>query len=416
MSRKKKISIIAAIALTAILISMHLLILSLLDPMKDVKAMDRAMTESNQDAFFTHLTLDDKAMLNKQEYLNYLNQADWKNIRTQLTEALNGDKNFDSSIQDFDGNTLFMVKKNTVVPGIYHNYEIQAVPSLVMVHSNLPASFFLKDHSVELKNPEEPLELVASYPGKIEINGLMKTEFGDIKQKQTIEIVPNQSQEIVVEFEFPERTYQITTNVPEATLYINGKSTNKQLKDYEALGPFPEDKEVKMHAEWKDKQGTNHSTEVVNQASGYWGDLDFEFELEEEVMAGSSRESSANSVEAANNHVLSFRDAYEQALNSKDFNIVSSFLAKDAGAELKNYIGKLKDKGYSYNFTNNEVTHSVQNDEDTYKITTNEKFIFTNHLGEQTKYDRNKTYTVEETDEGLKIIKITIEDTNRNEL
>ena len=116
--------------------------------------------------------------------------------------------------------------------------------------------------------------------------------------------------------------------------------------------------------------------------------------------------------------MLDFRLAYEEALNSRDYSIVAPFLLKQSPAdkELKKYIGDLQDKGYSYEFTDNTITDIEDMGDNTFTVSTNEIFIFTNHLNEQTHYDREKTYTVIKNEDGFKITKISIKDTDRNDL
>ncbi|MGJ9458112.1 zinc ribbon domain-containing protein [Oceanobacillus sp. CF4.6] len=118
----------------------------------------------------------------------------------------------------------------------------------------------------------------------------------------------------------------------------------------------------------------------------------------------------------AGEFVLQFRDAYENSLNSKDFSLIESYLKVDSHAydELEEYVGNLKDTAYTYEFTANEVMDTKEIDDSTIEVTTNEIFVFTNHLDEQIDYDRNKVYNVTITDGGYKITKIDYVETNRD--
>ncbi|WP_087974144.1 zinc ribbon domain-containing protein [Oceanobacillus rekensis] len=138
--------------------------------------------------------------------------------------------------------------------------------------------------------------------------------------------------------------------------------------------------------------------------------------IDEDVASPSETTTATVEDSDAGEFVLQFRDAYENSLNSKDFSLIESYLKVDSHAydELEEYVGNLKDTAYAYEFTSNEVINTKEIDDSTVEVTTNEIFVFTNHLDEQIDYDRDKVYNVNITDDGYEITKIDYVETNRD--
>ncbi|WLR61539.1 TcaA NTF2-like domain-containing protein [Guptibacillus hwajinpoensis] len=422
LSRKQKISFIASGVVVACLISAHFIITSMIDPMNKVQAMDRAMSEGKTEAFLKEIHIDQTALINKEGYFQYIKENGWEDLRYQLVGIADSDDKFDTSVRDENGNQVFVVKKNAFVPGLYYTYEIDAIPSNLNVSSNIPNTTLTIDkQSSEVKEADEEISFGKAYPGKFEITGRASNDFGEFKHKEKINVKSQEDEPIYFPIELEGSVHIFYTNIPESTLFINGKSTKKTLSEFDMLGPFPVDQDVELHAEWKDDKGKTHKTESINQDGDTWGTLNFEFNVDDAVVASTTENSDADPIgesEAAQNHVLDFRVAYEDALNTRDYGIVAPFLLKQSAAdkELKKYIGDLQDKGYSYEFTDNTVTDIEDMGDNTFTVSTNEIFIFTNHLNEQTHYDREKTYTVIKNEDGFKIKKISIKDTDRNDM
>ncbi|WP_142675599.1 TcaA NTF2-like domain-containing protein [Rossellomorea aquimaris] len=236
--------------------------------------------------------------------------------------------------------------------------------------------------------------------------------------KEDIQVKPTKSGQSDYTLKFNGNTYAIDTDFPEAVLFVNGKSTKKTLQELEYLGPFPEDKEVTLFAELSQPDGKAIKSEQVTQDQGSWGSLSFIFEENEANLSTELVAESSLSNEDVNQYILDFRESYEQALNTRDYSLIASYLLSGSLAEeeLIEYIGDLQDKDYSYNFKENTIMNTQETEEGTFEITTFEKFIFTNHLKEQTTYDREKIYTIIKEGSSYKIEKIDINETERNEI
>ncbi|ARI76438.1 hypothetical protein HM131_06130 [Halobacillus mangrovi] len=425
MSRRAKVVWISVGSLIGLIVIAHFIITSMIHPVKDIQSMDRAITEGDAKAFFEEVTLDDSALIHKEEFLRFIEYSGWEDVREQMSHVIEdeGASDFDKKIYDSYGNELFVMKKVTVVPGFYHTYEIEAAPNQLLLTTNVsPSTFTIDKEKMEVKKTKEHHKFLKLYPGTYQLTGEASNEFGEFTISQEVVVDTLGRGDFSVDAAFPEETYTILTNHPDANLFVNGKSTKKKLSEFKTLGPFPKDQEVNLHAEWKNKDGDILKTEPVTQNSAFWGELNFVFEdAYEDVNDPPLEEQTATSEafeEEAERLVLDFRDAYESALNATDFSIISPYLLSGSKAEeeLMEYIDGLVNNEFTYEFVDNEILSVESASGNGMVVKTNEIFIFTNNEGAQTHYDRKKDYYLQEVSGELKINRIDIKETERSDL
>ncbi|WP_173915381.1 hypothetical protein [Halobacillus sp. Marseille-Q1614] len=430
MKKGTKTAIWFVAAAVILIFSAHQIISSKIDPMKTIKAMDRAMTTFDADHFFTHVKLDKEALLIKSEYLGYIDGEGWEEIRGQLEDIMDGKKGENFSVTDEDGSEFFQVKKKPFLLGIYDTYEIHATPQQIKAVTNLnPATLEMGGKSAEMKGDTEVV--FKAYPGAYELQGFYENEFGEIGYEETVFIESNAEHLSDVSLYFPDEIYTIETDKPDAVLFINGKNTGKSLSEFEELGPFPEDEEVWMHAEWTDENGEVQRSEEISQYYVYRGTLTFwfdsyeyDFDYEDDAFLEEPQVTEEVTVdvdkftaEEAGQYVLAFRDSYEAALHEADYSYIATFLdeGSDAALELEDYLMEIEGQGFEFIFQVNEVIEAEQTDENTYDVQTNEEFVFVAQDGKETYYVRVKDYTLTNTEDGLKITNIDINETERKE-
>jgi membrane-associated protein TcaA len=414
MSKKVKVSLFVVGILVAGLAGTHMILSSIYDPLKDIQSMNNAMLNNSEEGFLEYITFEEDALLDKKQYFSYVSKMDWEDMREQLVSMTNSELEFDAFVKDQYGNDVFKVKRDSIL-GLYDTYEITAIPNQVLFTSNIqPATFEVGGKKVSVDIREEPVELGA-YPGTYEVKAEASNLFGDFSMTEEIEVKPSEDHQSNYHMKFEGNAYGIDTNHPEALLYVNGKNTNSKLEEFEYLGPFPINREVTMFAEIETPDGKKLKSEPITQGQVSLGGLPFMFDDEEELNETKTVEASLFEEEAAQ-YVLEFREAYEQALNNRDYSLISSYMMAGSLAEeeLIDYIGDLQDKEYSYEFTENTIVETKEIDVEVFEVTTKEKFTFTNHLNEQTSYDREKIYTIIQNGSTYKIEKIDINDTERN--
>lgn len=111
-----------------------------------------------------------------------------------------------------------------------------------------------------------------------------------------------------------------------------------------------------------------------------------------------------------------FRSAYEEAVNTGNFENVEEYLEYRSPAffEIRDYLSDIQGEGYTFNFTDNHLIDSTIEKNIAY-LDTFELFYFTNAEGKTTKYERSKVYTIKLDPFGYHLISsIEIKDTVRN--
>ncbi|MEL3970796.1 hypothetical protein AAEO50_00750 [Rossellomorea oryzaecorticis] len=417
MSKKTKVSLFVVGFLVAGLTGTHMILSSIYDPLKDIQSMNNAMLNNSEEGFLEYITFVEDALLDKKQYFSYVSKMDWEDMREQLVSITEIESSADAMVKDRYGNDVFKVKRDKVL-GLYDTYEIEAIPNQVFFTTNMqPATFEIGNRKISVDGSKEPVKLSDAYPGTYNVKAEASNLFGDFTLAEEIEVKSSEDHQSTYQMKFEGNAYGIDTNHPEAILYVNGKNTNSKLEEFEYLGPFPVNQEVTMFAEIETPDGKKVKSEPITQDQVSWGGLSFMFDDEEEVNETKTEEASLFAEEAAR-YVLDFRDAYEQALNDRDYSLISSYMKPGSLAEeeLIDYIGDLQDKEYSYEFTENTIVETKEIDVEVFEVTTKEKFTFTNHLNEQTTYDREKIYTVIQTGFTYTIETIEINDTERNEI
>lgn len=411
LSKRTKMILAIAGSVFLIFLGVYQWLSSHYDPVKVLQEMDNAITEGDSKTFLQHIEFDKKAIVDEEQYFTYIKKYEWKSVKPQLLDLLESKQQapFDFTVKSNYGSDLFVVKQKKKF-GLFTTYVFRAVPSTLHAYSTLDdTALTIKKQKFTVKE-NAPLEIEKIYPGKYNYEAKAKNLFGEFHEKHEFLVEAKGANELYIEF--PTEVYDIESDQMDAILFVNGKSTNKTLKELEYVGPFPEGKEVKMHAEWKNPKGKVMKTKTVTPADEYLGTLYFEFGYDDYVEYDSF---------SASDHVLNFRKAYEQALNAKDYSLIASFVEPGSAAEkeLKKFINDLDDMEFHYEFTDNQIIGTEMVDDEAYKVTTIEEFTYTHYeKGEEelTVYVREKIYHVKATDDGYKITKIEYRGTDRNKL
>lgn len=409
MSKQAKILLGVAGGLLLVLFGVYQWMSNYYDPVKVLQEMDHAVIDGDSKAFLKHIEFDKKAMLDKEEYFAFIKKYEWETVKPQLLNMMESKQKapFDFTVKSSNGAELYKVKQKKKL-GLFSTYTFRAIPSTLHVFSTMNDTVLTMNKQKFNVKENASLEIEKVYPGTYKYEAKATNLFGDFKENDEFTVHSRDENELYIEFST--ETYGIESDQMDATLYVNGKSTEKTLKELKHVGPFPDETEVKMHAEWKNPKGKVMKTKTVTQHDNNWGTIYFEFGYDGHV---------DDYAFSASTYVLNFRDAYEQALNSKDYSIIASFIEKGSAAEkeLKKFINDLDDMEFHYEFIKNDVLDSDLSDDDVYKVTTREKFMYTHYekgKEEVTDYDREKVYHVKVTDDGYKIAKIDYRETDRN--
>ncbi|MFC3039773.1 hypothetical protein ACFOGI_05875 [Virgibacillus xinjiangensis] len=462
MTKKQKLLLGAAALLLLLLFGTHQFLQHYVDPVKDLQAMDEAVRSSNVEEFLRYIDFEDGTLLDEASYFAYIKEQEWDEVRDRYLELLEVEKEnpspLDQVLTTDDGEKLFIVKKDPLIFNLYPRYSLEAVPGGISLEVFMDETeVHIGDHTDTL-NSGGPAEEIAVYPGTYPIKATSENDYGVFTYEDTVEVTAEAVLPMPIEFQTV--TYTLNTNVPEATLFVDGEDTGKRLEDLEEIGPVPADQELELHAEWVNPEGEALRAEAE---AGWGNSYSFAFEesgmaeeetafadmseegeevsgeaeereaeedgstdeLEAENEEGQEEEREAKETETATMElesvdagdiVLVFRDAYENALNQKSFSFIEPYIqgGSQADSDLRTYIADLENTAFHYDFTSNQVLEVEEVDGETVAVTTNEQFTFTNHEGEVIDYDRDKEYTLTRENGTYRITDIEYLETNRD--
>ena len=288
---KNKKVIFSLVFITSILIFSTVglsIISSKSNPKNTVKKFQDAIINNDaaklQDVLYSNdkkLTITEDSLEFILEYLNSNNQ-----IFNSVLENLYLDVEYADSISyegaqsllDFNEifaltikeKNLFFTKYGITIKPIYINISSNYLNSDILINENLYSS---------IDDYQDSTLIGPLLPGKFSIT-LKSKDLFDEEITETININPASLEEYYSLEEYPLEffsdysTLSLDSNIPEATVFVNGKNTGIQVKDaYENFGPISSYDKIYFAV---NINGTNYKTEE-SYANSYYGSLTLNF-------------------------------------------------------------------------------------------------------------------------------------------
>ena len=405
-SFKKKLAFLLVGILAIALVGGHYTIQAKTSPDNKISNFLTALESGDAEAVLKEITISEDINKDEKVYVSYLKSLDYGVLQSNISEAAAGIKEdgITRVITDDNGHQVFKLKQEKYL-SLYPVISIEAVPVNVELATDLPnGEYSIAGKTFDLAKGKQAMGafLPGVYPAVVSADGAYKStaEFEqEISGNEDLEITLQKQQLMVA----------LSSNEPDAVVFINGKTTKKKVKELAEIGPIFEGDTVSVHAELKDKK--SEPLEVV-------GGDQVNLSIGEEAIAAVEEET-ADSVyfdeENITEFIWNFRSAYEAALNAKDYSLVAPYLKPGSSAlkEIDEFIGDLGNDYFLYEFYTDDVLDYKVEGNKAY-VTTYEEFDFTNHLYDTVNYKRNKVYEiVAGTDGTYEIASITIQDTKR---
>lgn len=121
-------------------------------------------------------------------------------------------------------------------------YYLSIKPYNLKVNSNFTEGKFSIDSKNYIYSGEEFNEQI---PGIYNVNGILKSDYGDIKSSKEVILMKNEEAQI----NFSAININVNSIYDDAELYINGENSGILLKDAKDIGPFPSDGSVEVSLE-----------------------------------------------------------------------------------------------------------------------------------------------------------------------
>lgn len=424
--KKRRIAGFSLIALVLIsLVGVHLYLDSKYDFSKKLSGMDQAYNSNKPSEFLGFFDRTDGVAANEEGFYAYIEEEDWVSIRDEMKlEAVRlKTEGLSNSILDSSDNKLISVLSKPVLFGLYE--DVSFFVHSIEVEVELPfdgTKVVLGDETAEGKNGET-VKVGDFLPGSYEWEISVPSEFKAIEEEGTTEVMGNGKNQYLFNPNIEGGIVKISSDIPEAVLWIDGKSTEKSIKETETFGPVPFDGSVEITAEAKDETGKIVKGEPLALEADT---VHIEFaHVQEKVVAERTKliedemkEQLLQTHEAAvSDFILEFRSSYESALNDTEFSYIAEYF--QIGSEVQSdYMKEIEkhaklDYQFYYNFDSNTITDVKVASENEFIVVTAELFYVSNDTGEYW-YTKTKEYTVKFQDDRYyihSIEQLTSEDT-----
>lgn len=410
-SFKKKLSFMLIGFLAIALVAGHYTIQANTSPDSKISNFLTALQAGDSESVLKEISISEDIIKDEKVYVSYLKSLDYDVIEANITEGAAGIKEdgITRVITDDNGHQIFKLKQEKYL-SLYPVVTIEAIPVNVELATDLPnGEYSIAGKTFDLAKGNQVMG--AFLPGIYSTTAKAEGAYQSSAETEQ-EITGNE--DLSIEFQKQQLMVTLASDEPESIVFINGKTTEKKVKDLGEVGPVFEGDTVSLHAELKDQK-----SDPVDAVGGEQVNLSVgeeavavveEKENEEEV-----EETAYFDDESINDFIWDFRYAYESALNSKSYSEVASYLQPGSTAlkEIDEFIGDLGDQYFLYQFYTDDVLDYTVDGKTAY-VTTYEEFDFTNHLYETINYKRNKVYEiVVGKDDMYEIVSIEILDTQR---
>ena len=370
--------------------------------------INSALSDKDEEALFKLISVEEDVPLNKAGYLKGLNDSWVSDVQAEF-EAYSMSQQDNPSLLSKElgelGTPQFLVKPKNVLLGLYVNYEIHAKPEEIGFETIIEnTELDIQGEKYTLEKTNEAKEILV-YPYKLTVKAKGKNSFGEFSDET--ELDQSELQDNFLSIDFNGEMYDLTydnydVDYGEASLYVNGEDTQIKLKELDEIGPIPKDKNIEVFAALNDQ--VSKVIRLPNEIQTAY------FEFDSDIKMDISKVDDP----AAGALVLSFREAYESAMNHLEYSYIESYLEADSEAAkgLKEFINEHPTNFYRYDFQLNEILEVKKGKDNLVHVKTREVFDFYDGSKDH-HYDRKKTYDLVEVDGNYLIHKINYDKTDK---
>lgn len=407
LSRGKKIGIISVIALIGLIIGTHFVLQNMFNPKGQLDQITKHFEDKNEKEFMNSFIFPENTYVDAKSFYQFVDDNDW--ILDDLEDAvIEGE----GSVKNPDGSKIIKITSEPFLV-LYKKFSFEVIPVEVIAYNNNP------NHNLELKvgahdlvklNDDE-VKVGLFAPGNYEYTLKLNDGYFENELKEEAYLEGN---EYSLTFDFSEDAVYLSSDIDEATVFIDGKSTGKTASEIELIAA-PLDGSVEIYAETMNDNG-----EAIQSETLYLTEYDTHIyfaEVQEQYAIVDFYDYYSWDAEDL---FYSFRWDYQYAVNTADFSYVEDYFIE--GSQLKNdyetFVEDHEDLGfYYYDFISNDIIDSYPLSANSLVVETLETFEFTSDEDGTWHYEREKRYTIEYVDGMLKIANIEdIKDVNKTKI
>ncbi|MFJ7980142.1 TcaA 3rd/4th domain-containing protein [Lysinibacillus xylanilyticus] len=407
MSTTKKVIIGSFFAILALLVGGHFIIKSQLDPQKQIANLNKYFLDEDYENFAQSFRFPDETIIDSKAFFNYMESQDWtKNINPELEEKLNElmKKGYSAPITNADGSKLITLRENNFLI-FYKKYSFDIQPIELSVKTVSPVKLDTKFKLGELDSTElsDEIKKIGKFaPGIYSYNLTLQDEYFQNETKDELTLSNTEENKKVLSIDLANYQIHLTSDIDDAIVFINGKSTGKKAQDVNLFAAKLDDS-VKVYAVKKGQDGQEEKSEIITlnnkQNHLQFTSVQAKQKAEEEKKANqlalktflSEYEDTARSL------FYDFRNNYKYALENADFSYVQDYFLE--GTQIrKDYSKFVTDHTnfgfYFYDFKSNMIDKIYATDTSTIILDSTEIFEFYQAEDGTWSYQREKRYTM----------------------
>lgn len=406
--KQRKLRIAGLISVLFVILGLfgaHIYLSSKYDASKKLIAMNAAFIKGDGDKFLSQFNIPEKAVKNEEGFYSYIEDQGWEDIRNQMKKEVTVLENegISNIIRDTEGNKLISVLNEPVLFGLYNDITFMVHPVKVKAEMPLDETTVVME-GFEVKGNEGDSVAVGDFlPGSYEWDASIPSEYSKVESKGSELISGDGDNHFVFSPSLEAGMITVTSDISEATLWINGKSTGKTVKEMKTFGPVALNGTVKILAEAKDESGALVKGEPVAVESEK---VHIEFaHVQKKITSDRLKQREAEELRQfvednemlVSDYIDAFRYSFEDALNYADFSYIADYF--ETGSKIQaDYLADIERHGamtdyYSYEFESNTITGIKAIDENTLLVNTAEMFLFSSN-DNVLRYNKTKAYTV----------------------
>ncbi len=387
MTKKQKWIFSISSVLLLVLAITHFVLSSIYEPTKQISAMNDAYNNQDKDAFFQEFEVKEGTVADAQNFYAIVKKYGWTNLRNQLTYEVERIMNNENPDIIYNGGEFISVHSKPILFGLYDRVEFIIIPTEVFIYApfkNMTLQF--GDKEIVSKSDEENVGFGHYIPG--EYAWSYSYEGGYIpladEGKLMLEAQADNIAQIDVDWGF--QTVSVDSDLEDAILYVNGKSTEKKVSELRELYPAKLNSKIEVYAQSQDKDGKTVKSDVLPLDSDTIY-LPFEHIRTEQKLAEHE--------DIIRDIYKNFRSDYSSAIRYTNFDYIGDYFREGSKIK-KDYAKFVTDHdnipGYNYEFLLNEIISFNTLSDKQFELQSYETFNYSSDKEGSINYERKKKY------------------------
>ena len=408
MNKKQKIllSFLGTVLLLGVI--SHVVLSNLYNPVKKIQAMNNAYNTQDKEALFNEFHVKKGTVADAQNFYATINEYGWTELRDNLTYEVEKIKNNEHTNIIYNTGEFISVNKKPILFGIYNNIEFTIIPTEVSVYApmkNMTIRF--GDKEVFSQEDDEQISLGHFIAGNYEWSYEYDDGLMPLSGKSDYYLGSYEDNAAVIDVDWNFTTLTIESDIEDAILVVDGKSTGKTVSELYEFYPAQLRPSSKIYAQIEDKDGKEVKSDILPLDSEY---LYLRFEhVQQEIRI-------AEHEEVIRDLYKNFRSNYEDAIYYTNFSYIENYF-KDGSQIKQNYAKFITDHekipGYYYDFLLNDITAFKALSDTKFELQSFETFNYSSEEDGNIHYERKKKYTISYADEDYFIDEILDVDTKK---